>query len=379
MACKALDGQVAAPADNELQGLLDRFVCVRLVQMHGVDLAKFEFDGSLTWAAFFMNGDGTIYGRYGSRSGLRNLSEKEISLTGFKKSIRGALALHKRYGKDKEAVGKSLAGKLSTAKPRWPKPEAIPSLKDNKRFNKPFVGHSGVRAGCIHCHMVPTNELKSLRAAELPIPDRLFFPYPLPNALGMNMDKDEMATVKRVRPESIAAKAGLKDGDVVLKLGRQPILSPADIQWVLHNAADKDSLVAEIRRGESTLLSAKLELPQNWRRSLNDWRFINPGLLRQLLGFNVRAIPRRRANRMGLKGKMAFVVNQTTRPLRMQTGIGNKDMIVAIDDMQKPMTVGQLTAYVFRKKPKGSKLKITIMQLTDRLPRPEHTVEVTVK
>lgn len=37
--------------------LLDKFVCVRLVQMYGVDLNKFQFDFVQTWAIFYMNAD----------------------------------------------------------------------------------------------------------------------------------------------------------------------------------------------------------------------------------------------------------------------------------------------------------------------------------
>jgi len=40
---------------------------------------------------------------------------------------------------------------------------------------------------------------------------------------------------------------------------------------------------------------------------------------------------------------------------------------------------GAFTAYVVRNKPKGSKLKITIMQISDRFPRPEDEVEVIVR
>ncbi len=78
--------------------------------------------------------------------------------------------------------------------------------------------------------------------------------------------------------------------------------------------------------------------------------------------------------------RCALLVDRTTpRDLRMQTGLGNLDLIVAIDGKREPMTVGALTAYVFREKHKGSKLKVTTMQITDRFPRPEHEVEVTVK
>ena len=42
------------------------------------------------------------------------------------------------------------------------------------------------------------------------------------------------------------------------------------------------------------------------------------------------------------------------------------------------MTVGAFTGLVLQKK-KGEKITVTIMQITDRFPRPEYDVEVTVK
>ena len=53
--------------------MMDQFVCVRAVQMYGVDLSLFQFQGQLTWAAVFLNADGTIYGRYGSRGARRGI------------------------------------------------------------------------------------------------------------------------------------------------------------------------------------------------------------------------------------------------------------------------------------------------------------------
>ena len=47
---------------------MDQFVCVRLVQANTIDLTRFQFDFDLTFAAFFLNADLTIYGRFGSRS-----------------------------------------------------------------------------------------------------------------------------------------------------------------------------------------------------------------------------------------------------------------------------------------------------------------------
>ncbi|MAG56570.1 MAG: hypothetical protein CMJ83_09795 [Planctomycetes bacterium] len=369
---------MAVPADDALKTLLDRYVCVRLVQMHGVDLKRFSFDGSLTWAIFMMNADGTIYGRYGSRSGLRDLSDREISLTGFKASLRGGLEMHGRYGQDKDAVGKALAGKTSSRTPKWRTPEAMPTLKDNARFNVPFLDESGVRAGCIHCHMVPANEIRSLRLTNQPIPDRELVPYPMPNQLGFRMDPKEMATVLNVGPRSVAGRAGLQKGDRIDAMAGQPILSTADIQWVLHNAGDPAVVEMRIVRGDEAK-TLRLTLAKGWRMRLPDWRFINKGLLRQALGFNVDMVPRRRARRMGLGGKLALTVDKTSRETRMKTGLGNKDLIIAVDGKRGPMTVGAFTAYVLREKKKGDKLTVRIMELVDRFPRPEHDVEVTIK
>ena len=241
---------MAVPTDKELKSLLEKFVCVRIVQMHGIDLKRFAFDGSLTWAVFMMNADGTIYGRYGSRSGLKQFSDREISVAGFKKSLSGALELHAQYGADKLKVGKQLAGKTRADKPSWPTPEAIPSLQATPRLVKRFIGAKGQHGGCIHCHMVPANEIKSMWLAKREIHDRELVPYPMPNQLGFRMDPKQAATVQRTWPNSRADRAGLKVGDRILRIDQQPILSTADIQWLLHNAENQDSLAIEVERGD---------------------------------------------------------------------------------------------------------------------------------
>ena len=61
-ACAQLDQSVVEAAP-ELQELLDKFVCVRVVHANGMDLGLFQFDYDQSFAAFIMNGDKTIYGR----------------------------------------------------------------------------------------------------------------------------------------------------------------------------------------------------------------------------------------------------------------------------------------------------------------------------
>src|SRR5437867_8730996 len=109
--------------DPKVADLMDQFVCVRLVQANAMDLSLFQFDYDLTFAAFFMNADGTIYGRYGSRSERKDAA-KDISLEGFRQGLAAALALHKKYPANKASVN----GKQGRP-PRFKTPEEYTSLR----------------------------------------------------------------------------------------------------------------------------------------------------------------------------------------------------------------------------------------------------------
>ena len=78
MDCRVFDEQVVRH-DPKVAALMDKFVCVRLVQANAMDLALFQFDYDLTFVVFFMNADKTIYGRYGSRSDRKNAT-RDISI-----------------------------------------------------------------------------------------------------------------------------------------------------------------------------------------------------------------------------------------------------------------------------------------------------------
>ena len=74
-----------------------------MVQANGIDLSLFQFDYDLTFAAFFMNADRTIYGRYGTNPSQENPG-RDISLQGFIASLEAALKLHGNYPEGKEAL-----------------------------------------------------------------------------------------------------------------------------------------------------------------------------------------------------------------------------------------------------------------------------------
>ncbi len=355
MACKSIDGQVAVPADEELQGLLSKFVCVRLVQMWGLDLNRFQFDESMTWAVFLMNGDGTIYARYGSRAGVKELSTRDVSVESFKLTLQAALRLHDDYAKDKEGVGRALAGKIGP-KREYATVESMPALKSRGNFSERFAAPGRPKAACIHCHMVPNHEILSLRAEGKPIPDRAFRPYPAPDEVGLTIDPKSLATV------SAATASGFRKGGRIAKMKGQPILSIADIQWVLHNAGAAETIEVEVER-EGRAEALKLALAEGWRTRMGEWRFFLLGVQNQVAGFNARpSAPE--------SGKLALRVGRVERSAA-NAGLKQGDVIVSVDGRDAAMDSGGFTAYVAREKKKGETLKLGVR-------RGEETLELEV-
>src|SRR5204863_4093773 len=96
--------------------------------------------------AFFLGADGTIYGRYGTRSHRTHWSD-DVSIEGLAKALHGALELHQQYPKNKA----ELAGRKGPG-PEFPTPEKYPLLKD--RYGPRLSCENKVVQSCIHCHQV---------------------------------------------------------------------------------------------------------------------------------------------------------------------------------------------------------------------------------
>jgi len=273
--CREFDKKVARREVPELAPLMDKFVCVRIVQAYGLDLNTFQFDSDLVWAAFFMNADKVIYGRYGTRRQKKE-PEKDITFEGFKLALQGALELHEAFPANK----KELAGKTGPAA-AWRLPELMPDLK-----GKPSTKPSDGTKTCVRCHEVAEGEVWSARSQKQPVPDRMLWPWPMPDAAGFTLDPKQKATVTAVAEDTPAGKAGFKSGDRIVRLEGQPILSIADVQWVLHNAREGGIAKLEVeveRGGQKTELT--LALPPGWRqKSEAAWRPLYTSLRHRLAG-----------------------------------------------------------------------------------------------
>lgn len=74
----------------------------------------------------------------------------------------------------------------------------------------------------------------------------------------------ERATVTDIDRHSPAEKAGIQVGDRIVRFGGQPVISWADVQWVLHTAADAIPIPVELDRSGKRI-DASLVLPPGWR------------------------------------------------------------------------------------------------------------------
>ena len=196
--CVKLDDDLV-DKDESIRPLLEKFVRVRVVSTNGLDLGTFQYDTDQSFAVFFLNADGTVYGRFGTRSHRTNWVG-DVSLAGMAEALKGALDLHAGYPKNKE----QLAGKRGPA-PMYPVPEKFPSLT---KYKSEIDYKGNVVQSCIHCHQIGDAVREEYRKKKEPLPEDVLFPYPHPKSQGLILDPKSKATVKEVAKGSVAEKAG---------------------------------------------------------------------------------------------------------------------------------------------------------------------------
>ncbi len=363
--CVKLDDDLV-DRDPVIRPLLEQFVCVRVVSTNGLDLSLFQFDTDQSFAVFMLNAEGTIYGRFGTRS-HQTQWVGDVSLTGMAKALSKGLALHAEYPANRD----SLAGK-SGPEPEFASPENYPSLAGKYTSALNFAGN--VVASCIHCHQIGDAQRERYRSAGQPMPDTVLYPYPHPKSVGIVLDPREAALVRDVLPESAAETAGLKAGDSIMLLAGQPICSIADVQWVLHLTDPDGGKVPAIvqRNGESIELA--LSLPPGWRRAGDlSWRVSSWTLRRMATGGMVlKGLDEAPRRDLGLHdGEMGILVDYLgeydEHAAAKNAGFRKGDVLVAIDGRQDLLTEEDVFRYGVTEKKPGEKAAVTLIREGQRM------------
>jgi serine protease Do len=358
--CVKLDDELI-DGDARVKPLLEQFVRVRIVSTNGLDLSLFQFDTDQSFAVFFLNADGTIYGRFGTRSDRKEWIG-DVSIAGLAKAMDGALALHRGYPANRAAL---LAKR--GAKPEFASPEKFPSLREKYAATLNYSGN--VVQSCIHCHQIGDALRDLVFERKERMPEALLYPYPHPKILGLILDPSEMATVTRVEPQSLAEQAGFQAGDVLEALAGQPLLSLGDVQWVLNGASpDGAKLTADVRRAGSPL-QLTLTLPPHWRRQGDiSWRVSTWHLRRRALGgMYLKALDDE--ERAGLKLppnttalRVEHVGQFAPHDVAKRAGFAKGDVITLFDERSDLLRETDVLAYVLREKNGGDRIATTVLR-----------------
>lgn len=363
-ACAQLDESVVE--DNpSVRKWLSQFVPVRIVHTNGMDMNKFQFDYDQSWAAFVLHADGTILGRYGTRS-HQSESEDDVSLTGFLESLGAALQLHRDF----DRVREQLVAKTGPAAP-VAHPEEFPKLK--KKYGSSLDYEGKVVQSCIHCHQVGEAMREWYRDMGQAVPSEVMFPYPNPKILGIVMDPEHARTIESVTADSPAAAAGLKAGDEILECENQPIISTADIQWVLHRIGDKPAVEFDVRRGEKTE-HVTLTLPEGWREQgditwrATSWalrRMVTGGLRLEELSADDRKALGLDDSAVGLRVKHVGQFNEHAAAKR--AGFKEGDVFLKVGNVERPLTESQLFAELINSRKPGESVAVQLLRGEKRL------------
>jgi hypothetical protein len=356
-ACSRFDKKLL-DRQNEVQDLLDQFVCVRVVQGNHLDLRLFQFDYDQSFHAFFLNADKTIYGRFGTRSAREE--EADMTMPGLRQAMLAALDLHGQYPANKER----LQGKQSHPV-EFAVPEEYPNLKG--KYTEKLNYEGNVVASCIHCHQIRDSERQLYRSRNEPLPEQVLFPYPLPDVLGLAMNPNQCATVADVKTNSVAARAGLQPGDRIQSLDGQPLLSTADLQWVLQHAEASEQLHADVLRGNERR-QITIDLPAGWRRESDISFRVSTWELRRMGTGGMRLAelaPSDRQSRQLEAGQMALLVQHVgeygAHATAKRAGFQKGDVLIAIDGKRDLLSEGKFLAYTLGL-PSGGKAIITVLR-----------------
>lgn len=254
--CAAFDADVANGNERVRAMAKDKFVSVRQVEMKNVDLSMFQFDHDLNWAAMFINADGVVYARYGTQSSEG--ADAYNSIDGLLHTMDRVLEMHARYP---DNLGE-LQGKRGDPK-RVSNALEMPGLRNPAKY-----AAQTTRQNCVHCHNIHDAE-HQLAVDQGNYSHEMLWKYPLPDNIGLKIDRKSGVRIESVTARSAAERAGIRAGEEIVRMNGQRIASIADIQWVLHHLpfAAAQVEVETVGQGKRTV-----ELENGWKRYDFSWR-----------------------------------------------------------------------------------------------------------
>lgn len=363
--CSGFDAAVLEGGDG-LEGVLSQFVTVRITSASDLDLRLFPVEGwqdlDLSWWGWVFSPEGRIYSIFGGKDQVSDATR--ISPAALKKTLERVLAHHydpRRAAWDIDGPAPELAGKAPT-------PMGLPGLESWKKRG----AQSLFKDGCLHCHQV--NEVLRQPALDARTFDKRkdLEVWPLPENVGIVLDRDDGLLVKKVEPRSAAERAGIKAGDRLAAAGDRKLFGQADFRGVLHRGP-KGAGKLEVRywRGE-TLQRAELEFRDGWRATELGWRkSIADGNIGAHPGFAwpMELKPEQRKKLGIASGSMAvkpwFGKEAESWPA-FKAGLREDDTIVAVGGQSPDLTKAAFMAWFRLQFEPGDSIQLTVRDARGR-------------
>ncbi len=358
LACMGIDTQVLIE-NAELTPLLDQFVLVRVINANALNMSRFQFDYDLSFTTMFFNGDGTVYGRYGSWAHQKDSQNK--ATTSFKHALEGALKIHRNYPGNKQL----LAGKQGKPS-RFKTPVDMPRLQGKYRLGLDW--ENKVTKSCVHCHMIGDSIRHSYRDSKKSIPDKWIYSYPPPDVIGIKMSDEKPGKVEALTAGSPAAAAGLKTGDEIVAVSGQELISTADFSWVLHNGPDSGILPVIVNR-DGERMTTNIDLPDRWRArsDISDRVGTWPMRVMAFGGMYLGELSdeERKLHKLA-PGSLALLAKHVgqygTHAAAKREGFKKGDIIIEIDGSTKNLTESELIGDLIQNHKPGQKVPVTILR-----------------
>lgn len=363
LACAGIDSAVLLE-NSSLAPLLDQFICVRVVNANALDLSRFQFDFDLSFSTLIFNGDGTLYGRFGSWSHQKDPADNATD--GLKSTLERALTLHAGYPANKA----SLAGKQGRPS-AFKTPIEMPTLQGKYSRNLDWEGK--VVQSCVHCHQIGDALRADFRQRKAPLPPQLVYPFPPPETIGVTLDPGSTARIRSVTPGSPADLAGLKPDDSLVEFDSQPLISSADFSWVLHHAPASGTLSAAVDRG-GTRRSLTVPLQPDWRNHADISRRVGTWGMRAMAlgGLLLEDLPDADRKSLGFANdtlalRVKHVGEYNEHAAAKKAGFLKEDVFVAVNAATNRLSESELIGTLLARFQPGDLVKVTVQRGTERV------------
>ncbi len=208
--------------------------------MRGVDLARWRFDWDLTFAMVAARPDGQVLHRYGGRDARG--ADHWLNVASLKAFLQAGLESYRSAAAD--------AGKLGPSRSL----DEVP----------PFAIRD--KGACIHCHSVnPALRIEAQQAGTWTRAS--LWTYPAPARIGLDLHAERQTEVITVEPGSVAAKAGVRVGDRLARLGEARLATASDLMAALHALppAATPTTIHVVRGDGQEPVALAAQLPSGWK------------------------------------------------------------------------------------------------------------------